>query len=96
MIMSTIGDARWKSASPGNVAMDRLVSQLIGEGGGVLDFTIGDEAYKRSFGAVQRPLGAGVLTLSWRGSPQLVADFARKIRSRRDLVSAGANVPRGR
>lgn len=96
MIMSTIGDARWKSASPGNVAMDRLVSQLIGEGGGVLDFTIGDEAYKRSFGAAQRPLDAGVLTLSWRGSPQLVADFARKIRSRRDLVSAGANVPRGR
>ncbi len=96
MIMSTIGDARWKSASPGNVAMDRLVSQLIGEGAGVLDFTIGDEAYKRSFGAMQSPLNAGVLTLSWRGSPQLVADFARKIRGRRDLAPAGANSPRER
>ena len=96
MIMSTIGDARWKSASPGNVAMDRLVSLLIEEGGGVLDFTIGDEAYKRSFGATRRPLDAGVLTLSWRGSPQLVADFARKFRSRRDLAFATANFLRAR
>lgn len=96
MIMSTIGDARWKSASPGNVAMGRLVSRLIEEGGGVLDFTIGDEAYKRSFGAAQRPLDAGVLSLSWRGSPQLVADFARKIRGPRDLAPVGVGSPRGR
>ncbi len=96
MIMSTIGDARWKSASPGNVAMDRLVSQLIGEGCGVLDFTIGDEAYKRSFGAAERPLGAGVMSLSWRGSPRLVADFAKKIRGRRDAATLGAAFLRAR
>ncbi|HMN70527.1 MAG TPA: GNAT family N-acetyltransferase [Rhodoblastus sp.] len=96
MIMSTIGDERWKSSSPGNVAMDRLVSHLIGEGGGVLDFTIGDEAYKRSFGAVERPLSAGVASLSWRGSPRLVADFARKIRGRRDATTSGTAVLRTR
>lgn len=96
MIMSTIGDARWKSSSPGNVAMDRLISQLVDEGGGVLDFTIGDEAYKRSFGAVERPLSAGVMSLSWRGSPRLVADFARKIRGRRDVATIGAAILRTR
>lgn len=93
MIMSTIGDERWKSCSPGNVAMDRLVSHLIGEGGGVLDFTIGDEAYKRSFGAVERQLGAGVQSLSWRGSPRLVVDFARKaMQHRRDAPAGGASL----
>lgn len=97
MIMSTIGDARWKSASPGNVAMDRLVSRLIEEHGDVLDFTIGDEAYKRSFGARARPLGAGALSLSWRGSPRLLADFARKaIRVRRDVAALGAAILRTR
>lgn len=96
IIMSTIGDERWKSCSPGNVAMDRLVSHLIDEGGGVLDFTIGDETYKRSFGAVERELGAGVVSLSWRGSPRLVADLARKaIQNRRD-AAAGATLPRVR
>ena len=97
MIMSTIGDARWKSSSPGNVAMDRLISQLIGEGGGVLDFTIGDEAYKKSFGATERELGAGVLSLSWRGSPRLVVDYARKaIRGRREFAALGAAILRTR
>lgn len=97
MIMSTIGDARWKSSSPGNVAMDRLISQLIGEGGGVLDFTIGDEAYKKSFGATGRELGAGVLSLSWRGSPRLVVDYARKaIRGRREFAALGAAILRTR
>ncbi len=96
MIMSTIGDDRWKSCSPGNVAMDRLISHLIDEGGGILDFTIGDEAYKRSFGAVERELSAGVLSLSWRGSPRLVADFARKaIQGRRD-AAVGAAILRTR
>lgn len=97
MIMSTIGDARWKSSSPGNVAMDRLVSQLIGEGGSVLDFTIGDEPYKKSFGATERELGAGVLSLSWRGSPRLVVDYARKaLRGRPDLATLGAAILRTR
>ncbi|MFT4096963.1 MAG: GNAT family N-acetyltransferase [Rhodoblastus sp.] len=88
MILSTIGGERWKSASPGNVSMDRLVSHLICEGGGVLDFTIGDEAYKRSFGAVAQPLSAGVASLSWRGSPYAIADIARRVRGRRAAAPA--------
>ncbi len=96
MTLSTIGGERWKSASPGNVSMDRLVSQLIREGGGVLDFTIGDEAYKRSFGALAQPLFAGVASLSWRGSPRAVADFARKVRGPRASAPGGSGPRRPR
>ncbi|MFV0281442.1 MAG: GNAT family N-acetyltransferase, partial [Rhodoblastus sp.] len=78
LVMSTIGDERWKSASPGNVAIDRLVSLLIEERSGALDFTIGDEPYKKKFGAIESELGAGLVSMSWRGSPQLAVDLARR------------------
>lgn len=89
MIMSTIGDARWKSSSPGNVAMDRLVSQLIEERYEVLDFTIGDEAYKRSFGATERHLRTGVGSLSWRGSPLSAVDRAKTALGGRKAFAQG-------
>ena len=47
--------------------------------------------------AAGRELGAGVLSLSWRGSPRLVVDYARKaIRGRREFAALGAAILRTR
>ena len=94
LIMSTIGDDRWKSCSPGNVAMDELTTLLINSGHSYLDFTIGDEAYKRSFGATSRPINFGLSALSWRGSPHVAIHCAKSVA--RDRLGALSNGLAGR
>jgi CelD/BcsL family acetyltransferase involved in cellulose biosynthesis len=39
--------------------------------------TIGDEAYKRNFGATPREMRSGLGALSWRGSPHVAIDCAK-------------------
>jgi CelD/BcsL family acetyltransferase involved in cellulose biosynthesis len=67
LLMSTFRGDKWKSSSPGNVLIDRAITAMIGEGVNYFDFTIGDEAYKRDFGATETPLYGGSLHLSLTG-----------------------------
>lgn len=94
VIMSTIGDEKWKSSSPGNIAMDELATLLIEEGCSYFDFTIGDEPYKRSFGATPRQMNFGLCALSWRGSPHVAIHCAKS--AARGRLGAISNVLAGR
>ena len=60
---------KWKSASPGNVILDRMATHLIESKVGVFDFTIGNESYKRDFGAEAQTLATGDYPLSVLGWP---------------------------
>jgi CelD/BcsL family acetyltransferase involved in cellulose biosynthesis len=67
LLMSTFTGEKWKSCSPGNVLIDRAITAMIGEGLRYFDFTIGDEAYKRDFGASELALYGGAAHLSLSG-----------------------------
>ena len=69
LLLSSFRNGEWKSASPGNVMLDRMTTHLIESGVGVFDFTIGNESYKRDFGAQPQALAAGDYPLSLIGWP---------------------------
>jgi CelD/BcsL family acetyltransferase involved in cellulose biosynthesis len=69
LLLSAFKDGEWKSASPGNVILDRMATHLIQSGVGVFDFTIGNESYKRDFGAEPQGLAMGDYPLSLFGWP---------------------------
>ena len=69
LLLSAFRDGEWKSASPGNVMLDRMTTHLIESGVGSFDFTIGNESYKRDFGARPQALAAGDYPLSLIGWP---------------------------
>ena len=62
-----------EALSPGIVAIDELITEAIAAGEQLLDFTIGDETYKRQFGVSASPLLQGLLPLSRRGRLYVVA-----------------------
>ncbi|MGO4871859.1 MAG: GNAT family N-acetyltransferase [Roseiarcus sp.] len=49
-----------EALSPGIVAIDEMVTHLIESGDRCFDFTVGNEAYKREFGARATPLASGL------------------------------------
>jgi CelD/BcsL family acetyltransferase involved in cellulose biosynthesis len=59
----------WKSSSPGSLAIDYMASHLIDAGVSYFDLTIGNESYKRDFGATESALYSGVHPLSFAGWP---------------------------
>ena len=69
LLLSAFRNGEWKSASPGNVALDRMATHLIETGVDIFDFTIGNESYKRDFGARPQALGMGDYPLSLLGWP---------------------------
>jgi CelD/BcsL family acetyltransferase involved in cellulose biosynthesis len=69
LLLSAFLGGEWKSASPGNVVLDRMATHLIESGVRVFDFTIGNENYKRDFGAVPQALLAGDYPVSLLGWP---------------------------
>ncbi len=79
LLMSTLQGGKWKSCSPGNVAIDSAISQMIASGENYLDFTIGDEAYKRDFAATPRALYSGVRAQSIFGTAQAFSSNFRAI-----------------
>lgn len=82
-----------EALSPGIVAIDELITELIATGERVLDFGIGDETYKRQFGVAATPLMQGLLPLSWRGQIFVAAHrWAR--RGKRALVALTERIPR--
>ena len=72
LLLSAFRNGEWKSASPGNVVLDRMATHLIETGVGVFDFTIGNESYKRDFGAQPQMLLAGDYPVSLLGWPVAV------------------------
>jgi CelD/BcsL family acetyltransferase involved in cellulose biosynthesis len=69
LLLSAFRNGEWKSASPGNVMLDRMATHLIETGVGTFDFTIGNESYKSDFGAEPQPLLAGDYPRSLLGWP---------------------------
>lgn len=77
ILMSTMLGGEWKSSSPGNLSLDRLMLTLAEEGKKRLDFTIGDEPYKGELNAVRRPLYTLVQPLTLAGIPRTVHQLMR-------------------
>ena len=76
-------DPALERLSPGIVALDEMVTHLIGTGEHCLDFTVGDEAYKLQFGVQEAPLLAGFCPLSSLGALYVaVWPWARRIKQR--------------
>jgi CelD/BcsL family acetyltransferase involved in cellulose biosynthesis len=69
LLLSAFRNGEWKSASPGNVLLDRMTTHLIETGVAVFDFTIGNESYKRDFGAQPQTLLVGDHAVSLLGWP---------------------------
>ena len=64
--------------SPGLVLVHETMGALHKKGLRVYDFTIGDERYKRMFGAIREPLHEYMLPLSLKGRAYMAAKMARK------------------
>ncbi len=56
VLMPTYEGGEWKPLSLGNILIREAIEQFIAEGARYFDLTIGDEAYKRAFGASRDPL----------------------------------------
>jgi CelD/BcsL family acetyltransferase involved in cellulose biosynthesis len=69
LLLSAFRNGEWKSASPGNVMLDRMTTHLIETGTGVFDYTIGNESYKRDFAAEPQSLLAADCPTSVLGWP---------------------------
>jgi CelD/BcsL family acetyltransferase involved in cellulose biosynthesis len=79
LLMSTMQGGKWKSSSPGNVIIDEMISAMIADGEDRFDFTIGDESYKRDFGASSSKLYECVRAQSILGAPFAFKTNARSI-----------------
>lgn len=73
--ISHAGDS-WSSCSPGLLATERTMAALHAEGVRRFDLSIGNQDYKRRFGAEQVPLTDVSVALSWRGAPYAWRDHA--------------------
>jgi CelD/BcsL family acetyltransferase involved in cellulose biosynthesis len=73
IIMSAFDIAGYKSQSLGALMFERVARDCIERGDRVLDFTIGDEPYKRSFGAQPSPMWSVTQAGSAAGSLALLA-----------------------
>lgn len=56
VVMPTFAAGEWRNCSPGNLLIRMSIERSIAEGLRYFDFTIGDEAYKASFGARAEPM----------------------------------------
>ncbi|MGT2503721.1 GNAT family N-acetyltransferase [Bradyrhizobium guangxiense] len=66
----------WSSCSPGRLIIERTMAALHAKGVRRFDLSIGNQDYKRRFGAVQVPLTDVSVALSWRGLPFALRDHA--------------------
>lgn len=66
----------WSSCSPGLLVTERTMAALHAEGVRRFDLSIGNQAYKRRFGAERVPLTDVSVALSWRGAPYAWRDHA--------------------
>ncbi|MET4221539.1 CelD/BcsL family acetyltransferase involved in cellulose biosynthesis [Bradyrhizobium sp. LB14.3] len=66
----------WSSCSPGLLVIERTMAGLHAEGVRRFDLSIGNQDYKRRFGAEPVPLTDVSVALSWRGMPFALRDHA--------------------
>ncbi|MGY3288511.1 CelD/BcsL family acetyltransferase involved in cellulose biosynthesis [Bradyrhizobium sp. LM3.6] len=66
----------WSSCSPGLLVTERTMAALHAEGVRRFDLSIGNQDYKRRFGAEPVPLTDVSVALSWRGMPFALRDHA--------------------
>ncbi|WP_025033744.1 GNAT family N-acetyltransferase [Bradyrhizobium sp. DOA9] len=70
------GGDQWSSCSPGLLVAERTMAALHAQGVRRFDLSIGNQAYKRRFGAERTPLTDVSVALSWRGLPFAWRDHA--------------------
>lgn len=70
------GGDSWSSCSPGLLVAERTLAALHAEGVRRFDLSIGNQGYKRRFGAERVPLTDVSVALSWRGLPYAWRDHA--------------------
>ncbi|WP_257176416.1 MULTISPECIES: GNAT family N-acetyltransferase [Bradyrhizobium] len=73
--ISHAGDS-WSSCSPGLLIIERTMAALHAKGVRRFDLSIGNQDYKRRFGAERVPLTDVSVALSWRGLPFAWRDHA--------------------
>ncbi|MCK1542762.1 GNAT family N-acetyltransferase [Bradyrhizobium sp. 147] len=73
--ISHAGDS-WSSCSPGLLVAERTMAALHARGVRRFDLSIGNQDYKRRFGAQRVPLTDVSIALSWRGLPYAWRDHA--------------------
>ncbi|WP_028134293.1 GNAT family N-acetyltransferase [Bradyrhizobium japonicum] len=73
--ISHAGDS-WSSCSPGLLIIERTMAALHAKGVRRFDLSIGNQDYKRRFGAERMPLTDVSIALSWRGLPFAWRDHA--------------------
>src|SRR3954452_9651537 len=73
VIMSAFDIAGYKNQSLGALTFEQVAKDCIGRGDRILDFTIGDESYKRLFGASPSPMWSVTQAGSAAGSIALFA-----------------------
>lgn len=70
------GGDSWSSCSPGLLVIERTMAALHAKGVRRFDLSIGNQDYKRRFGATRVPLTDASVALSWRGLPYAWRDHA--------------------
>jgi CelD/BcsL family acetyltransferase involved in cellulose biosynthesis len=69
LLMTSMAGGRWLESSPGMVMIWKLIAHMHAKGCRTFDFTIGDEPYKRHFGATKCTLSKYFRAISLRGRP---------------------------
>lgn len=80
----------WSNCSPGLLVAERTMAALHAEGVRRFDLSIGNQDYKRRFGAERVPLTDVSVALSWRGLPYAWRDHAAQGLRRYPAVAAFA------
>jgi CelD/BcsL family acetyltransferase involved in cellulose biosynthesis len=68
--------ACWSHCSPSKLVVERTMAALHEQGVRRFDFSVGNYAFKRRFGATQIPLTDASIALGWRGIPFVLRDHA--------------------
>ncbi|MVT72659.1 GNAT family N-acetyltransferase [Bradyrhizobium cajani] len=80
----------WSSCSPGLLVAERTMAALHAQGVRRFDLSIGNQDYKRRFGAEPVPLTDVSVALSWRGVPYAWRDHAAQGLRRHPRLAAFA------
>ncbi|AHY54679.1 GNAT family N-acetyltransferase [Bradyrhizobium japonicum] len=88
--ISHAGDS-WSNCSPGLLVTERTMAALHAEGVRRFDLSIGNQDYKRRFGAEKVALTDVSIALSWRGAPYAWRDHAAQNLRRYPRLAAFAS-----
>lgn len=86
----------WSSCSPGLLVTERTMAALHAQGVRRFDLSIGNQDYKRRFGAEKVALTDASIALSWRGLPYVLRDHAAQCLRRHPRLAALATRAMGK